>query len=279
MNEAKLDISVVVPFKNKAAMTLTAVKSLLEYGPEIREILLISNNSNDAELAKVREGIATLPHQQIRVLVYDYPFNYQKINNWAVAQAKGRYVLFQNNDTELVPQSRGLIEKMCAKASKSNVGIVGCLLLYGDQRVIQHAGVFLLPRGMADHLYVGKKYAHVLKEGGKTKELPYTITEDRPMTAVTGAVNIVERKKYNTVHGFDERFIIGGGDVDLCIRLNKAGYQTWYIAGGYIVHKESQSRTHIPITYNDFYYSYLSYITAYDTQVGDPFLPEITKGR
>ena len=82
---------------------------------------------------------------------------------------------------------------------------------------------------------------------------------------------------YKKIEQYDERFIIGGGDVDLCIRLNKMGYQTWYVSGGYILHKESQSRRQISIPYSDFYWSYLSYITGYDVEVGDPFLPEITK--
>lgn len=277
---SSLDISVIIPFKDKVEMTLDAVKSLLKYGPEVKEILLVSNNSRESEVTKIAQATDELSFKPIKVLEYNHPFNYQKINNWAVKQSSGKFILFLNNDTELTEKSRGLLENMYEKASQPEVGITGCLLLYGDQKVIQHAGVFLLPRGMADHMYVGKKLSKVLKEGGKTKELPYSVTEDRPMTSVTGAVNIVEREKFDAVGGFDERFIIGGGDVDLCIRLNKAGYQTWYVAGDgkYIVHKESQSRAHKPITYNDFYLSYLSYITAYDSRVGDPFLPEITKG-
>lgn len=273
-----LDISVIIPFKDKVDMTLKAVTSLLEHGPEVKEILLISNNSHETEVKKITNAVKMLPFENIQVLEYNYPFNYQKINNWAVRKTTSKFILFLNNDTELTKDSVGLLEKMYEKSKQPDVGITGCLLLYGDQRTIQHAGVFLLPRGMADHLYVGKKHATVLRSGGKDKDFPYSITEDRKMTAVTGAVNILERKKFDEVGGFDEKFIIGGGDVDLCIRLNKAGYQTWYVTGGHIIHKESQSRAHKPISYNDFYYSYLSYIQGYDSDVGDPFLPEITKG-
>ena len=134
-----------------------------------------------------------------------------------------------------------------------------------------------MPRGTADHMYVGKKLRAVLNNMG-SQSYPYDITKDLPMTAVTGAVNIIEKRKFLEVGGFDERFIVCGGDVDLCIRLNKRGYQTWFVAGGYIIHKESQSRAHKPISYNDFYYSYLSYIQGYDSSVGDPYLPLITKG-
>lgn len=269
-----LDISVIIPFKDKAAMTIDCVRSLLTYGPTVKEIILVSNNSSEAELSTVRDAFSSDDH--ISVLVYNKPFNYQKINNWAVSKSHGETIMFLNNDTELRENSRGLIEKMFEKAHEKNVGIVGCLLLFGDERTIQHAGVFLMPEGQADHMYITKKYAAALARKSK-KEFPYDITEDRPLTSVTGAVNVVERKKFDAVKGFDERFIICGGDVDLCLRLNQTGYQTWYVGGGYILHKESQSRKFTPIPYNDFYWSYLSYVKGFDTKVGDPFLPEITK--
>jgi GT2 family glycosyltransferase len=268
-----LDISVIIPFKDKAHMTLQCVDSLIEYGPSVKEIILISNNSSDDELTAVKAGIA--PHSNARVIVYDKPFNYQKLNNWAVKQSTGETIMFLNNDTELRPKSKGLIEKMFKKAHQPKVGITGCLLLFGGEKTIQHAGVYLRPGGQADHLYVTEKYSQALAEKG-TKRFPYDIEEDRPLTSVTGAVNIVQRSRFDEVGGFDERFIICGGDVDLCLRLNQLGYQTWYVGGGYILHKESQSRKFTPIPYNDFYWSYLSYVKGFDTEKGDPFLPKIT---
>ena len=269
-----LDLSVIIPFRDKADMTLTAVRSLFKYGPKVKEIVMVSNNSQDSELDKIREFAKD--HDNIIILEYNKPFNYQIVNNWAVAHSTGSFILFFNNDTELRPKSRGLIEAMYDKAHDPKVGIVGCLLLYGDEQYIQHAGVFLVSGGLADHMYVGERYSTVKAIGGKSKQYPYAI-EDRPMTAVTAAVNLVERKKFDKVKGFDERFILCGGDVDLCIRHNKAGFQTWFVAadGKYILHKESQSRAFRPVSFNDFYWSYLSYSTGYDPKVGDPFLPKI----
>ncbi len=276
MNKSKTyDISVIIPFKDKSKMTIVCIDSFIRFGPPVKQILLVSNNSTKEQLDEIKNHIKDIAN--IDLIEYNKPFNYQKLNNWAVSKSTGESILFLNNDTELVAQSKGLIERMFKKAAMPNVGITGCLLLYGDGSTIQHAGVYLLPRGTADHLYVGKKLKVVMKHN-KSSQFPYDISEDRPMTAVTGAVNLIQRRKFIKVGGFDERFIIGGGDVDLCIRLNKAEYQTWYISGGYIIHKESQSRAHTPITYNDFYYSYLSYIQGYDIKKGDPYLPLITQG-
>jgi GT2 family glycosyltransferase len=270
-----LDLSVIIPFHNKAKMTSDAILTFVKYGPEINEFVLISNNSSEEEIEKLSSLIQHI--KNARIVTYDKPFNYQKICNWGASQSKSNYLLFLNNDTELKEQSRGLIERMYQKATQPNVGMVGCLLLYGDEKTIQHAGVFLKPGLQADHLYVGQIYKKIL-ESKDIDKYPYDLLQDRQLTAVTGAVQLIEKSKFDEVKGFDERFIICGGDVDLCIRLNKASFQTWYLGGGYIVHKESQSRAYKPVPYIDFYYSYKSYINGYDLNVGDPFLPKITEG-
>lgn len=274
-SQKPLDISVIIPFKDKADMTIDCVASLLKYGPAVKEVLLVSNNSSADELKKIFDYAETHP-SVVRVVEYNHPFNYQKMNNWAVKQTTGETIMFLNNDTELVKNSKGIVEKMYKKSQLPDVGIVGCLLLYGDEKTIQHAGVFLMPEGQADHMYITEHYKKVLANLGSEK-YPYDITKDIPMSAVTGAVNLITRKKFMDIGMYDENFIIGGGDVDLCLRLNAKGYQSWFVAGGYILHKESQSRKKISIPYSDFYWSYLSYIKGYDPEVGDPFLPKITK--
>lgn len=257
-------------------MTLDGIRSLMEFGPEVKEVMLISNNSSDEELEAVRNGVSE--YRNVQVVTYNHPFNYQKINNWGIAQAKAKTILMLNNDIELVERSRGLLEKMYAKAQESGVGIVGCLLLYGNEHIIQHGGVYLLPGGQADHLYVAKKISRALKDAG-TQEFPYDIRKDRPLTAVTGAAQMIRKDRFDSIDGFDERFIVCGGDVDLCLRMNEKGYQTWFLghASGYMLHKESQTRKFTPIPYNDFYWSYISYSHGIDPETGDPFLPEITK--
>ncbi|MBB3012269.1 MULTISPECIES: glycosyltransferase [Cupriavidus] len=270
------DLSVLIPFKDKAEMTLQCVDSLYRFGPACREILLISNNSSAAELNAVEKGLAK--YDNARVLIYDQPFNYQKLNNWAVAQSQGSDLLFLNNDTELVERSRGLLESMVERAHAPAVGAVGCVLLYGDAKTIQHGGVFLVSGGLADHLFVGRRLADVLDDC-KAGRVEPDIRGDVRLSAVTGAVTVVQRSKFEEIGGFDEGFIICGGDVDMCIRLEKLGYQT-VLAGadsGFILHKESQSRAHKPIPFNDFYRSYLSYLESYDPQRGDRFVPTKNK--
>jgi GT2 family glycosyltransferase len=266
-----LDISVIIPFKDHADVTLQCVKSLHEFAEPVKEIILVSNNSSDQELKKIKMAISDYPNAKL--LIYDHPFNYHKINNFAVHQAKGAVIFFLNNDIELTENSTGLIKSMYEKALQADKGAIGCVLLYGDNRTIQHGGVYLVPGATANHLYAGQSLSSIKRQTGKGK-VPYDISEGMKISAVTAAAVMVEREKLDKIHGMNEKFIIGGGDVDLCLRLEDEGYDTWLVGfnHGYMLHKESMSRSHLSIPYSDFYESYKIYVKHFDLKHGDKYL-------
>jgi GT2 family glycosyltransferase len=160
---------------------------------------------------------------------------------------------------------------MCKLATNPTAGAVGCVLLYGDERAIQHAGVYLMPGAFADHLYAGERLHHVLADPVR---YPYRIDTDLELIAVTAASMMVLREHFDAVGGFNEAFTIGGGDVDLCLRLRGLGLHN-YLAGanqGMMIHHESKSRSGLEIPYVDFSESYRSYIAHFDPEHGDPFI-------
>jgi GT2 family glycosyltransferase len=268
-----LDISVVIPFKDKAEMTLACLRSLQEYGEPLKEILLISNNSSAGELSKVEEAAAA--YDNTRVLEHNVPFNFQAINNWAITKSTGKVAMMLNNDIELTTESHGLLSYMYERALEAKVGAVGCVLLYEDRKTIQHAGVYLVAGGTADHLYIGQPLAQVVSKIEADKNCP-DITRDLRVTAVTAAAVMIERRKFEKITGLNEAFIIGGGDVDLCLRLEEAGYHS-VLAGskhGTMVHKESKSRSMLTIPYVDFVESYKSYSRHFDVTKGDPYISQ-----
>ena len=85
----------------------------------------------------------------MRVLRYDVPFNFAAINNYAARQANGTYLLFLNNDTQVVTPDwlEGLVEQ----AQRPSIGAAGPKLLYPDG-TIQHAGVVIGIGGVAGHV-------------------------------------------------------------------------------------------------------------------------------
>ena len=260
----QLDVSVIIPFKNHPEMTIDCLKSLEAIA--LKEILLVNNGSNEATMQQI-EAYCTNT-KNIKLLRYDKKFNYQKINNWAVKQATGKVLWLLNNDVEIVASD--IVEAMYNTALEKNIGATGCTLLYGDKKTIQHAGVYLVPGQTADHLYIRQNFADLTS----SDSLPYDFRNNLPLCAVTAASLMVEKKKFDKIHGFNEDFIITGGDVDLCLRLNDAGYQATLVGyeHGYMLHKESQSRSHLGIPYVDFAESYKSYIKHFASEHGDGFV-------
>lgn len=271
LNKKTLDLSIIIPFKNHSKLTIACLRSIIEYADPVKEILLVSNNSSDEELKKISS--VAKQYSNTKVLVYNHPFNFQSINNWAVEQSTGKVLLLLNNDVELVTQSRTLIRAMFEKTLEPSVGAVGAVLLYEDAKTIQHAGVYLVPGGTADHLYIGMNLNKV-KDRIKSGDYTYDITNNLRVSAVTAAAVMVSRSNFDSITGFNEDFIICGGDVDLCLRLEDTNKQSILIGSsqGYMIHKESRSRSSVGIPYTDFIESYKSYINHFNTADGDIYL-------
>lgn len=264
-------LSAIVPYRDQPDMTIACLESISSYSKKyISEIIVVNNNSNYESRAAINEFIHKASKRnglEYKHVDYPKPFNFQKINNWAVQYASHDTILFLNNDTELVDGSAALIENMYRKAQEKSVGAVGCLLLYEDQKHIQHAGVYLENGAMAAHFYQREDFTR-LGAG-------HPVYTTRKLTAVTAACLMVKKEKFLEVGGYDESFTIGGGDVDLCIRLNQKGYNTWYVAptknNEYILHKESISRVGIKLPFKDYVRSYQSYIKGLSSELVDPY--------
>jgi len=166
------------------------------------------------------------------IIDYDYPFNYSAINNFAARQARGKVLVFLNNDIEVI--SPDWLDEMVGHATRSEIGAVGAMLYYPND-TIQHAGVILGMRGIAGHAYHGVSRGIIGQRGRAC------LTQN--MSAVTGACMAVEKAKFFEMEGFNEKQLsISYNDIDLCIRLIKSGYRNVWTPHAELYHLESFSR-------------------------------------
>jgi GT2 family glycosyltransferase len=189
----------------------------------------VDNGSREEETLRYIEEVQDLP--AVRVLAYDRPFNYSAINNFAVSHSDSEYVLFLNNDTEVI--SPEWIEAMLEHAQREEIGGVGALLYYPDDTV-QHAGVILGLGGIAGH-----SHSRVSRESfgyfGRLK-----VVHD--LSAVTAACMLTRRSIFDQVGGFDESVTHAFNDVDLCLKIREKGYRIVYTPYAELYHHESLSR-------------------------------------
>ncbi len=158
-------------------------------------------------------------------------FNFSAINNLAVKQVQGEFLLFLNNDTEVI--TADWLEGMLGYAQLEEVGAVGVKLLYHDN-TIQHAGVVTGIGGIAGHVMKNFPVSH----HGYFSNLEM-ITN---YSAVTAACLMVSRKKFNSVKGYEEYLQVAFNDVDFCLKLRKQGLFNIYLPFVELYHHESKSR-------------------------------------
>ncbi len=226
-------VSVIIPTRDHGDDVNRCLESIFENaGYENFEVLLLDNGSTDPSSLATFESWRRR-EARVRVVRYDVPFNYSKINNFAVSQTDGTYVLLLNNDTEVI--SDDWMEAMVEQAQRPSVGAVGALLLYPDGTV-QHGGVVVGLGGVAGHSH---KYAASDAAG-----YFFTLRSINNVSAVTAACLMVRREIFDAVGGLDEGLSVAFNDVDFCLKVVAAGYRNVYLPHVQLYHFESKSRGH-----------------------------------
>ena len=224
-------VSIIIPNKDHVEDLVKCLRSIRKTTWSNYEILIVENNSTDPKTFEYYEKICTDFPEHVRVLTWKHSFNYAAINNWAASQAKAEYLLFLNNDVEVITDE--WIERLLGFCQQNDVGAVGAKLYYSDE-TIQHAGVIVGICGVAGHIFCGQSR---LSSGYAARTL---VSQD--MSAVTAACLMVKKSVFQDVSGFDEKFEVAYNDIDLCLKIRKLGYRIMFDPDAELYHYESKSR-------------------------------------
>lgn len=224
-------VSIIVPTRDKAKLLATCIDGVLaETNYRNFEILIVDNGSVEQATFDYLDAVSR--DARVRVLRYGRPYNYSSINNFAADQARGAYLCLLNNDTEVIDPD--WLSELMRYAVRPEVGAVGAKLFYED-RTIQHAGVTIGLGEAAGH-------AHRFLSNDDEGYFRYAHVAHR-VSAVTAACLVVERGKFEAVGGLDgEHLQIAFNDVDLCLKLERAGWHNVYTPYAMMIHHESKSR-------------------------------------
>lgn len=169
---------------------------------------------------------------RVRLLRYSQPYNWSAINNWAVKQAGGEYLVLMNDDTRVPDSSKFWLREMVGAAMQPQVGAVGARLLY-PWGVVQHVGV-VAREGFCGHLHKGLHESQPGYNG--------IAVLSHQATAVTGAVLLVRRALFDEVGGLNEKLAHNFNDVAFCLDLDRKGYRNVVAARAVLQHLEGVSR-------------------------------------
>ena len=219
-------VSIIIPTKNSPDILGKCLYSLFSKTtyPNF-EVLCVDNETTDIR------ALEEMKNAPINRILFPGQFNFSRANNLARKYSTGEYLVFMNNDVEVITPD--WIEQMLYYAEQDDVGAVGGLLLYADGTV-QHAGVVLGCRGIADHVLRGAP--------GDCDGYAGSLSCAHEVSAVTGACLMMRRSLFDEMQGFNEHFFTAYQDVDLCLTLRARDKRIIFMPHARLIHHESISR-------------------------------------
>lgn len=202
-------VSIIIVNYNGKELLKKCLDSLFKIEYDNFEVIIVDNNSTDNTIEFITKN-----YPSIQILKLDSNKGFAEPNNLAAKIAKGDFLLFLNNDTVVTPNF--ISEMMKILEHDKTIGICQSLLLKPDGS-IDSSGDFIDKLGVVYN--------------SKTK-----IKEIRNISSARGASMLIEKKIFNKLGGFDEKFFFSFEDVDLGWRTWILGYKVVIVPNSIVYH-------------------------------------------
>lgn len=199
------------------------------------EVIVVDNASRDGSAEMVAKNFP-----QVRLIRNMKNVGFGKANNQGVKLARGEYVIFLNDDTEI---KNGALDTMVTWLDRhSAVGVIGARLLNPDG-TLQRGTARCFPtfKVLATMLLGWHSFLLHKKWLRQHYLLDETFTHDTAVDQVMGASLMTRKSLLDKLGGFDEEFWIWFEEIDLCQRYHEAGYQVYVVSQAAIIHHQGKS--------------------------------------
>lgn len=222
-------VKVVIPTRDKVALLRRAIDGVISADPERRtHIVVVDNGSTSDDTAKYLRSLSR--HDRIDVVRNDEPFNFSRLCNLGARVGRDLpFLLFLNNDVAAVDH-RWLSQLLGWIRNDERAVAATPELVYPNGK-IQYGGTVLGFGGIAGHYATGMQPSttglHLFP---------------REVGAVTAACMLVRTSSFHEVGGFSEDLPVDFQDVDLSLKLRRAGGTLIYDPTFPLIHEESTTR-------------------------------------
>ncbi len=237
-------VSIIILSKDHVELLKHCLETLSQYTEyKNYEVIIVDNGSEQKQ--RILDVIDACNNIDKKHKIYYFyqrqEFNFSALCNIGAQHATGRYLLFMNDDVEVIDtiEGRKWLNRMMVYAAKPHVGAVGAKLYYPSRSReevsdrIQHVGITNMGIGPA-HKLNGRRDTDCIYHGRST--------QNYNMLAVTAACMLIKKHVFDAVGGFDTSFPIAYNDVEFCFRLYQRGYFSVQVNEAVLIHHESLSR-------------------------------------
>ena len=215
--EKHLKQSIIIPYHKDKNMITYNIKTLVESVSEDIEIIIVGNNYNTKELE------VDFPYKNCRYYKIYQNLYYPKAINYGVSKSEGDIITFCDPDIFIKP---GWYEPLLNKINDPSVGAVSSKLINPCTGRIIDFGMYY-SKFNAIHSLIGALPTHPLAQ------------YDRKVQSACSAIMMTKRSLFDFVHGMNNNLPYSHTDMDYCLKLRQAGYDTWVIAESEVYHKGS----------------------------------------
>ena len=231
-----MDLSIIIVNYNVKEFLQNLLHSAEKASSRIsKEIIVIDNASDDGSVDIIKQKFPT-----VKLIENKNNIGFGSANNQGLKIAQGKYILFINPDCIV---SENTFDKMISFFNEHpDCGLAGCKILNSDgslQLACRRSfpgpwTSFTKVTGLSN-LFPGSRifarYNLTYLDENKTHEVD----------AVSGSFMMIKRDAYEKVGGFDDQFFMYGEDLDLCYRVQKAGFKVYYVPDTQIIHYKGES--------------------------------------
>ncbi len=228
-------VSIIIPtcgsigraWGSDRTFVVTCIRSILEKSTyENYDIVVVVDTGTDDGAV---QQMVDAGNGRVSIVWFNGPFNFSEKCNLGAVRADGEYLLFLNDDTEVITPE--WIEELLGPLDSDDAAMSGARLLFPD-RTIQHAGQCFREIPMHAHYgYPDTAFGHCS-----------ALLATRECTGVTAACALVKRAAFEEAGGFADALPSNYNDVDLSMKLRFLGYRIIWTPHASLWHFESASR-------------------------------------
>jgi len=230
-----MEVSIIFVNWNSVGYLRDSIASVYKHTANIRFEVIVVDNASPAGDAEIIER--EFPH--VTLIKSKENLGFAGANNVGFKHSSGKYIVFINPDTQLVsPAINIMLERL---RMLPDAGILGCKLLNSDLSVqtscIQTFPTILNQLLDADCLRSLWPNSKLFGIGALFSDTP----EPARVEVISGACMMVKRDVFEQVGLFAEDYFMYAEDLDLCYKVNRAGYSNYYVGIATVIHHVGKS--------------------------------------